>query len=196
MVHAGTNPSGDRSREELAVFTGECGLEGAVLGHSQNHLAVAGGYAVGSNPKCCAAPTRYREVVLTLSKYLSKVTGSRFHNSGFSRCPWIRSSPLNFHGYVKFIEHPVICRPSVVLISTQPNTGIAVANWNPSTPHCSNFIRRFINEKFCNAPFLMGDSFRGKLRYPSVWPGNNWQHPRRSQRSKRSGCLRRESYPH
>ena len=37
------------------------------LGHSQNPLAVAGGYAVGSKPTGCA-PTRYREVVLTVSK--------------------------------------------------------------------------------------------------------------------------------
>src|SRR5262249_13826576 len=39
------------------------------LGHSQNHLAVAGGYAVGSKLRNAAlAPTRYREVVLTVSK--------------------------------------------------------------------------------------------------------------------------------
>ena len=40
------------------------------LGHSQNHLAVAGGYAVGTvDAKVrCATPTRYREVVLTLPK--------------------------------------------------------------------------------------------------------------------------------
>jgi hypothetical protein len=39
-----------------------------VLGHSQNHLAVAGGYAVGSVQNAAHAPTRYREVVLTVSK--------------------------------------------------------------------------------------------------------------------------------
>src|SRR5215470_5411338 len=38
------------------------------LGPGQNHLAVAGGYAVGSIPKAAHAPTRYREVVLTRSK--------------------------------------------------------------------------------------------------------------------------------
>jgi len=40
----------------------------AVLGQGQNHLAVAGGYAVGTvDAKVrCAAPTRYREVVLTV----------------------------------------------------------------------------------------------------------------------------------
>jgi len=36
------------------------------LGHSQNHLAVAGGYEVKAHKGC--APTRYREVVLTVSK--------------------------------------------------------------------------------------------------------------------------------
>jgi hypothetical protein len=38
-----------------------------ILGYSQNHLAVAGGYVVGIVDRC-AAPTRYREVVLTVSK--------------------------------------------------------------------------------------------------------------------------------
>jgi len=38
-----------------------------VLGHSQNHLAVAGGYEVKALGKGFA-PTRYREVVLTVSK--------------------------------------------------------------------------------------------------------------------------------
>jgi hypothetical protein len=45
-----------------------------VLGHSQNHLAVAGGYEVKA-PKAIVgtlarAPTRYREVVLTVSKFI------------------------------------------------------------------------------------------------------------------------------
>jgi hypothetical protein len=40
------------------------------LGQGQYHLAVAGGYVVDTS-KRCAAPTRYREVVLTLSKHLS-----------------------------------------------------------------------------------------------------------------------------
>jgi hypothetical protein len=44
------------------------GQSEALVGHSQYHLAVAGGYAVGSNPKAAHAPTRYREVVLTVSK--------------------------------------------------------------------------------------------------------------------------------
>jgi len=39
-----------------------------VLGYSQNHLAVAGGYAVGTVGYKGCAPTRYREVVLTVSK--------------------------------------------------------------------------------------------------------------------------------
>jgi len=37
-----------------------------LLGHSQNHLAVAGGYEVRHSENGCA-PTRYREVVLTVS---------------------------------------------------------------------------------------------------------------------------------
>jgi hypothetical protein len=44
-----------------------------VLGYGQYHLAVAGGYAVrlfGS----CFAPTRYREVVLTVSKHEAQTT--------------------------------------------------------------------------------------------------------------------------
>jgi hypothetical protein len=40
-----------------------------LLGHSQNHLAVAGRYVVDALGKQCGyAPTRYREVVLTVSK--------------------------------------------------------------------------------------------------------------------------------
>ena len=38
-----------------------------ILGHGQNHLAVAGGYEVKALRKGCA-PSRYREVVLTVSK--------------------------------------------------------------------------------------------------------------------------------
>jgi len=38
-----------------------------VLGHSQNHLAVSGGYEVEAVGKGCAS-TRYREAVLTASK--------------------------------------------------------------------------------------------------------------------------------
>jgi len=38
-----------------------------LLGQGQNHHAVAGGYAVGIVDRC-VAPTRYRVVVLTLSK--------------------------------------------------------------------------------------------------------------------------------
>jgi hypothetical protein len=43
---------------------------GVMLGHSQNHLAVAGGYVVDALGKGCA-PTRYREVVLTASKLIA-----------------------------------------------------------------------------------------------------------------------------
>src|ERR1041384_1255615 len=43
------------------------GLIRLCLGHSQNHLAVAGGYEVERSDQGCA-PTRYREVVLTVSK--------------------------------------------------------------------------------------------------------------------------------
>jgi len=42
-----------------------------VIGHIQYHLAVAGGYeveALKSNYLAAHAPTRYREVVLTVSK--------------------------------------------------------------------------------------------------------------------------------
>jgi len=39
-----------------------------MLGHSQNHLAVAGGYEVEALGSKGCAPTRYREVVLTVSK--------------------------------------------------------------------------------------------------------------------------------
>jgi len=42
-----------------------------VLGQGQNHLAVAGGYEVKALTNfgiACGAPTRYREVVLTLPK--------------------------------------------------------------------------------------------------------------------------------
>src|SRR5689334_20961684 len=39
----------------------------ATLGHGQNHLAVAGGYEVKAVGHGCA-PTRYREVVLTVPK--------------------------------------------------------------------------------------------------------------------------------
>ncbi len=39
------------------------------LGHGQYHLAVAGGYVVDRPcSKAAHAPTRYREVVLTVSK--------------------------------------------------------------------------------------------------------------------------------
>jgi hypothetical protein len=37
------------------------------LGYSQNHLAVAGGYVVDVLGSKGCAPTRYREVVLTVS---------------------------------------------------------------------------------------------------------------------------------
>jgi len=50
-------------------FIGAVSLEkDTLLGHGQYHLAVAGGYAVGSDPKTLRGPTRYREVVLTVSK--------------------------------------------------------------------------------------------------------------------------------
>ncbi len=39
-----------------------------ILGYSQNHLAVAGGYAVGSNPETLRGTTRYHEVVLTCAQ--------------------------------------------------------------------------------------------------------------------------------
>src|ERR1043165_1832170 len=42
------------------------------LGYSQNHLAVAGGceaHALDCNWRATLAPTRYREVVLTVSKF-------------------------------------------------------------------------------------------------------------------------------
>ena len=39
-----------------------------MLGYSQYHLAVAGGYVVDGLRSAAHAPTRYREVVLTLSK--------------------------------------------------------------------------------------------------------------------------------
>jgi len=39
-----------------------------MLGYSQNHLAVAGGYVVDMLRYKGFAPTRYREVVLTVSK--------------------------------------------------------------------------------------------------------------------------------
>src|SRR6185503_2272577 len=42
-----------------------------LLGHSQNHLAVAGGYVVDALGHKGCAPTRYREVVLTVSKFIS-----------------------------------------------------------------------------------------------------------------------------
>ncbi len=43
-----------------------------VLGQGQYHLAVAGGYVVDTlGSKAAHAPTRYREVVLTLSKHVS-----------------------------------------------------------------------------------------------------------------------------
>src|ERR1041384_1342336 len=54
-------------RVELSIVFRFAQKSRNVLGHSQNHLAVAGGYAVGSNRMGCA-PTRYREVVLTVSK--------------------------------------------------------------------------------------------------------------------------------
>ena len=44
-----------------------------MLGQGQNHLAVAGGYEVNgsdSDWRAALAPTRYREVVLTLSKHV------------------------------------------------------------------------------------------------------------------------------
>jgi hypothetical protein len=53
---------------------GSCGevitsSQDAVLGQGQNHLAVAGGYVVDAlRIKKGCAPTRYREVVLTVSK--------------------------------------------------------------------------------------------------------------------------------
>ena len=43
-----------------------------MLGHSQNHLAVAGGCeanGLGYQLRAALAPTRYREVVLTRSKH-------------------------------------------------------------------------------------------------------------------------------
>jgi len=43
-----------------------------MLGHGQNHLAVAGGCEANgrdSNWRAALAPTRYREVVLTVSKH-------------------------------------------------------------------------------------------------------------------------------
>ena len=41
----------------------------AALGYGQYHLAVAGGYAVGSSPnRLRMHPTSYRKVVLTVSK--------------------------------------------------------------------------------------------------------------------------------
>jgi len=50
-------------------FIGAVSLEkDTLLGHGQYHLAVAGGYAVGSDPKTLRGHTRYREVVLTVSK--------------------------------------------------------------------------------------------------------------------------------
>jgi len=44
-----------------------------LVGHSQNHLAVAGGCAAGNSEalkieRVYDVPTRYREVVLTVSK--------------------------------------------------------------------------------------------------------------------------------
>jgi len=40
---------------------------GLTVGHGQYHLAVAGGYDVDFAKVAAHAPTRYREVVLTLS---------------------------------------------------------------------------------------------------------------------------------
>jgi len=40
-----------------------------MLGYSQNHLAVAGGCVAFLSEQVCDAPTRYREVVLTVSKH-------------------------------------------------------------------------------------------------------------------------------
>jgi len=52
-------------------MSNECALEVRTrLGYSQNHLAVAGGYAVGFHRDAALAPTRYREVVLTLSNHI------------------------------------------------------------------------------------------------------------------------------
>ncbi len=47
----------------------------AHVGHSQNHLAVAGGYVVDALGYKGCAPTRYREVVLTVSKFVSWFSG-------------------------------------------------------------------------------------------------------------------------
>jgi len=44
-----------------------------ILGHSQNHLAVAGGCAAFESARLDFVPTRYREVVLTVSKCASYV---------------------------------------------------------------------------------------------------------------------------
>ena len=43
-----------------------------MLGHSQNHLAVAGGCCAAIYDGAYGVPTRYREVVLTVSKQSSK----------------------------------------------------------------------------------------------------------------------------
>jgi hypothetical protein len=42
-----------------------------ILGHSQNHLAVAGGCCAAFSIEAYGVPTRYREVVLTVSKKLT-----------------------------------------------------------------------------------------------------------------------------
>jgi len=41
------------------------------LGYSQNHLAVAGGCAAFVYQRAYGVPTRYRELVLTVSKHVS-----------------------------------------------------------------------------------------------------------------------------
>jgi len=52
---------------------------GNVLGQGQNHLAVAGGCAAFSE-RLDFVPTRYREVVLTLSKSHDRVAGARIES--------------------------------------------------------------------------------------------------------------------
>ena len=66
------SPSGQR---DLLLESEEPRQEQCQLGHSQNHLAVAGGCAANaqsSNWRAALAPTRYREVVLTVSKFKAK----------------------------------------------------------------------------------------------------------------------------
>src|SRR6185369_14614500 len=74
--------------------------------------------------------------------------------------------------------------------------GIAVATLKNKLPSFNFTFTEIHNEKYRSTPIFMGVSFRGKLRCVGARPGNNWQHPRNSYRSERSGCLRREGNPH